>query len=419
MTTRATIWAIFSGVLVLVLVGFFAMRAGMQTDRTETESRPEASATDLPSSSGPSEPAVIDDGSAWPMFGAGQGLVAQASSTLGEALSLLWRFKTGAEVKSSAAISQGRVYIGSSDTNVYALDLQTGERLWSQATGDVIEASPCVIGGIVSVGSSDGFLYAFDAETGDLRWKYETDGEILGAANWTRSPDGEAIWILVGSYDNRVHCVDSGSGQAVWTYETDNYVNGSPAIADGKCVFGGCDALIHAVAVADGSKVTEIDSGSYIASSAAFIDGQVYVGNYDNGFLRADIDRGEIIWEHTESEDAIFSSPAVTDSMVIFGSRDNLVRALRRADGQEVWSFRTLGEVDSSPAVSGDKVVFGSGDGRVYMLRLTDGKQLWSYEIGQPVMSSPAVAQGRVVIGCDDGYVYAFGSAPASEVTVK
>jgi len=100
-------------------------------------------------------------------------------------------------------------------------------------------------------------------------------GEILGAPNWVPAPDGRGTWVLVGSYDNILHCVDLATGQAVWTYETDNYVNGSPAVDGGRCVFGGCDALIHVVSLRDGAELAQIDSGSYIAASAAFVDGQV------------------------------------------------------------------------------------------------------------------------------------------------
>ncbi len=174
--------------------------------------------------------------------------------------------------------------------------------------------------------------------------------------------------------------------------------------------------MIHAVSLADGTEVTELDTGSYIAASAAYVDGQVYLGNYDNVFLRADVEKGEIAWQYTESEGAIFSSPAVAEDRVIFGSRDHLVYALRRDNGQRLWTFKTLDEVDSSPAVCGDKVLVGSSDGRLYMLRLSNGKKIWSYEVGQPIISSPAVARGVVVIGCDDGTVYAFGArAPARE----
>ena len=109
------------------------------------------------------------------------------------------------------------------------------------------------------------------------------------------------------------------TGQPVWVYETGNYINGSPAVADGKCVFGGCDAIIHVVSLADGAKVAEIDSGSYIAASAAFVDGEVYVGNYENVFLKADVKAGQVVWKYAQSDAPFFSSPAVGEQFVVFG----------------------------------------------------------------------------------------------------
>ncbi len=127
--------------------------------------------------------------------------------------------------------------------------MKNGRQVWEYRTGDAVEAGPCVVGGSVFIGSSDSFLYALDAKTGQLKWKYQTGGKIMGAANWTPSPNGRGIWLLVGSYDNKLHCVDSANGKVVWTYETGSYINGSPAVSDGKVVFGGCDARIHVVSV--------------------------------------------------------------------------------------------------------------------------------------------------------------------------
>ena len=401
MSTRATIWALLVGVLFVALVVFFAVRGrtravpAMGTDSDAQETLEDRTAPRM-------------DGD-WPMFHGGQGLLGRAEGGLARSLKLLWKFETGAEVKSSAAVREGRVFIGSSDEHVYALGLLTGEKLWSYKTEDAIEGTPCVIDGRVFVGSADNFLYALDAHSGELKWKYETDGQILGSANWTRSADGQRTWILVGSYDNTVHCVDAETGALVWAYETDNYVNGSPTVADGMCVFGGCDAMIHVVGLAEGSQVAQIDTGSYIAASAAFLDGQIYVGNYENVFLRADVKTGKIVWQYAQGDAPFFSSPAVGEKLVVFGGRDEYVHCVRRDTGARVWTFKTLGEVNSSPAISGDKVIVGSDDGRLYMLRLADGKHLWSYEIGQPIVSSPAVAGGLVVVGCDDGAVYAFG----------
>jgi len=346
----------------------------------------------------------------WPMFRGQQRLLGVAQGILPNTLSFIWKFKTEGQIKSSPVIVDGLVFVGSSDKNIYAIDVNDGHQVWAYQTDDTVEATPCVIEGSIYAGSSGGFLYALDANSGSFRWKYETDGQILGAANWTLSPDGRTIWIIVGSYDNKLHCLDSTSGETVWTYETDNYINGSPAVEEQIAVFGGCDALIHVVFLSDGTMVKTVDSGSYVAASAAILDGQVYVGNYDDVFIKADIETGKILWKYEDSKAPFFSSPAIGRDVVVVGSRDELVHCIGRNDGKQLWTFQTLGEIDSSPVICGDKVIVGSQDGRLYMIRLSDGGKVWSYEIGQAISSSPAVANGMVIIGCDDGYVYAFGT---------
>ena len=169
--------------------------------------------------------------------------------------------------------------------------------------------------------------------------------------------------------------------------------------------------MIHVVSLEDGSRKAQIGTGSFIAASAAFYDGHVYVGNYDNVFICADINTEEILWEYTGGDYPFFSSPAVSEDIVVFGGRDKLIHCINRKDGKVAWKFQTLGEVDSSPVICRNKVVVGSEDGRIYMLGLYNGKKIWSYEIGQPITSSPAVANGMVVVGSDDGFVYAFGSS--------
>ena len=394
--------AIVTGVLILIAIMIIGRCRFAESKKPVTVPQPQ-----LP---------LVDSGN-WPMFHGGQNLSGKAQGNLSDSMVLLWKFKTGGEVKSSPSIDDGLVFVGSADANVYAIDLKNGRQVWAYKTGDAVEAAPCVLGDSVFIGSSDDFLYALDAKTGQLKWKYQTDGKIMGAVNWVPSPNRHTIWLLVGSYDNKLHCVDSATGKAVWTYETGSYVNGSPAVDNGspaiglagKVVFGGCDAKIHVVSVADGKMLTQIDTGSYIAGSAAIVGGRVYVGNYDNVFICADIAAGKIVWKYTEATSAIFSSPAVGQNVVVFGCRDKRVHCVNSDNGKPVWTFQTSGEVDSSPAICGDKVVVGSGDGRLYMIRLSDGKQVWSYEVGRPITSSPAVAGGMVVVGSDDGFIYAFG----------
>ncbi len=224
------------------------------------------------------EPAVAIGGESWPIFRGGRNLLGVAEGQLPDALELVWKFKTGAAVMSSPVIDGGIVYVGSDDGSVYAIDAKSGDKIWAYETEDGIEAPPTVVEGTVYVGSYDTFFYALDAKTGSFRWKHETDAEIVGAANWTKSPDGKETWILVGSHDFNLYCLNSADGKVVWTYESDNFINGSPALDEGTTVFGGCDALIHVVSLADVTRVGEVDPGSYIAASASILAQRVYVG---------------------------------------------------------------------------------------------------------------------------------------------
>jgi eukaryotic-like serine/threonine-protein kinase len=189
---------------------------------------------------------------AWPMFRGSPGLVGVAGGKLPDSLALQWTFKTEGPVKSSAAIDAGRVFVGSDDGQLYALDLATGKKVWAFKTEGPVESSPLVLNGRVFFGSTDAFLYAVDARTGSQVWKYETGDKILSGPNWFQPAHSPNPWILVGSYDYKLHCLDWANGKTNWTYETGNYINGSPAISEGKTVFGGCDAVVHVISLEDG-----------------------------------------------------------------------------------------------------------------------------------------------------------------------
>ena len=83
----------------------------------------------------------------------------------------IWNFTTGGYVTSGPAVSNGIVYFGSYDHNVYALDALTGAKKWSFTTGSVVASSPVVADGNVYVGSFDNNTYALNADTGALVWK--------------------------------------------------------------------------------------------------------------------------------------------------------------------------------------------------------------------------------------------------------
>jgi len=73
-----------------------------------------------------------------------------------------WWFIAGDTLRSSPALGNNVVYVGSEDGNLYAVDATSGTKIWDFATGDQITSSPALVGSTVYVGSHDGKLYAIE-----------------------------------------------------------------------------------------------------------------------------------------------------------------------------------------------------------------------------------------------------------------
>ncbi len=65
---------------------------------------------------------------------------------------------------------------------------------------------------------------------------------------------------------------------------------------------------------------------------------------------------------------------------------------------QTLWTFNTEKNVYSSPAVKDKTVYFGSKDGYVYAAHVNNGTQLWNTSVDDSISSSPTVYNGNVYI---------------------
>jgi len=182
----------------------------------------------------------------WPMFHHDLNHTGYSTSTAPNTNGVLWTYQTGNAVYSSPAVAGGKVYIGSTDYKVYALDATTGEFIWSYQTGSQVAwSSPAVANGKVYIGSRDGYFYALDASTGGLIWSYQT-GVIAYS-----SPAVAGGKVYIGSPDGKVYALDAATGTFVWSYQTGDYVYSSPAVAGGKVYIGSSDGKVYAFADLD------------------------------------------------------------------------------------------------------------------------------------------------------------------------
>ncbi len=100
------------------------------------------------------------------------------------------------------------------------------------------------------------------------------------------------------------------------------------------------------------------------------------------------------------------AAPLALDDRIIVADTAGVVTAFDRAF-KPAWQFRTTGEVLNTPVPSGDLLLFGSGDGKVYALRAGTGGKAWQYEAAGPVFAQPVIRDGVAYVGDAEGHIHA------------
>ncbi len=182
-----------------------------------------------------SSPSIGSDGVIY--IGAEDNQVYAVSSADG---ALRWKYDAGGAVYASVSIgSDGTLYVGTLEGRFHAIT-SAGARKWVYTTGGAISSSAAIgADGTLYFGSYDKKLYALTS-TGTLKWSYETAGEIR-ASSPAVAQDGT---VYIGSYDYQLHAVGS-DGKVKQTYPTGGPVRSSPLLIDGNLMFGSEDGLIY------------------------------------------------------------------------------------------------------------------------------------------------------------------------------
>ncbi len=117
---------------------------------------------------------------------------------------------------SPAIGSDGTIYIGSNDKNVYAIN-PDGTLKWKYTTGNYIYGSPAIgSDGTIYIGSNDKNVYAINPD-GTLKWKYTTGNYIYGSP--AIGSDGT---LYIGSYDYKLYAFKDPDADLNTTVTVDN-----------------------------------------------------------------------------------------------------------------------------------------------------------------------------------------------------
>ncbi|MEW6222649.1 MAG: PQQ-binding-like beta-propeller repeat protein [Candidatus Hadarchaeota archaeon] len=282
----------------------------------------------------------------------------------------IWKHEVDGDVHtSSPAVVGGKVYFGTEGGGVengriiYALNIENGDEVWSRKLDDEVNSSPVVVGGKVFVGSSDGKVHALDAANGNEIWSFQTGDTI-----YTASPTVVDNTVYIGSWDGKLYALNAADGNLKWSYSTGGTIDSTPAVVNGVVFIGSGQSqgetwAVHALDANTGQIIWKtlldypVRSSPAIAGSRLFIGGGSYSYAPENGEIYSiSLETGSVIWSYQSQGDYVgHMGPVVSDNTVIASASRKLL-ALSSDNGAVIWQ-RSMAA--SLPVIADDKVYVG------------------------------------------------------------
>ena len=248
---------------------------------------------------------------------------------------------------STGAKTFGTFYAVSSTGTVYAVDAGSGKTIWSTPLHTKASEQFLISGGKIFLGSSDYYLYALQASNGQLLWKRSyKDLTTVGNQTVEIAPypasDGNAIYF---GTPKGIYAWKASDGQQLWSYPaptTCSPLSGicPPEVATvtNGIVYAYLDGL-YALHATDGSmlwKNAEVPSDTTLV----VVRSHVYVADYGLGAMRVlQADTGQPL--NTPDLPRVNHSDMITDEDTVYlrsgtaGTSD--VYAVRSSDDTVLW----------------------------------------------------------------------------------
>ena len=315
-----------------------------------------------------------------------------------------WTFKTEDEIRCSPATVRDLALIGSYDTNMWALKLDSGDLVWKFATRGGIASSPVVDEGskLVIFGSEDYTLYALDFRSGRISWTYNTKDRVRG------TPRIAHEHVFFGSDDGKVYALGIANGRFLWNYDMNAPVRSRPYVTNELVIVGAESGEVIALGLSGTRKWSYRTKRGVISSPHVDMDeGIVYVGSTDGFMYALDVANGYNSWRF-RTQGPIISSPIEQKGYIYFGSADGNLYCLNAQTSRERWKFTTEKPIVSSPIIYRNFIFFGGTDEHFYCLDLDTGKERWKFKTGGAITSSPTISGDLILVSSMDHILYAF-----------
>ena len=283
-----------------------------------------------------------------------------------------WDSRVSALLAGGPVAGLNKIFIGSENGKVYALDAKTGELVWQASIkGEIINA-PAIDSGVVVVNSASGIMKAFNAENGEELWQIDQDVPAL-TLRGISSPVMASGGVLVGTGKGGVNVYLLEKGQQGWSTEI-----GEPT---------GSTEL---------ERVIDVDSAPVVFGD------KIYAISSRGNLAAIELKSGRILWKRQYSS---YRQIAIYRNTLFLTNIRGHVYALDRLNGIERWSNLALANRGvTGPAIVDNYVVVGDFEGYLHWLNQETGEIVARHEVdGSGIHSTPTVVDNVLYSQSRDG----------------
>ena len=323
-------------------------------------------------------------------------------------------------------VEEDHIYAAARDGDVTAFDRNSGETLWSVDLADLpINAdkrSARLSGGLVSrygklfLGSENGVVYALNEANGEVLWQTTVPGEVVA------SPAVEDGRVVVLTTSGRLMALDTDEGKLQWTLSEEQppltlRSASTPVITNGAVLYGRADGKVGIALLSNGQPVrqskvadprgaTELDRMVDVDASPLIAGDELYAIAYNGQLMARKLMTGDEVWKRKYSG---YRDMAVTGNAIVLTDSRSHLFAVDRRNGLELWSNTQLeNRTVTAPVVLGDYVVVGDVEGYLYWLDRTDGSIKAMQQLDSSgLYAAPLVEGDTLYVQSRDGKLYA------------
>ncbi|MGY3930770.1 WD40 domain-containing protein [Aeromonas encheleia] len=289
------------------------------------------------------------------------------------------------------AVEEDHIYAAARDGDVTAFDRKSGQVLWSvdlaELPANVDKRSARLSGGLVSrygklfLGSENGVVYALNEADGEVLWQTTVPGEVVA------SPAVEDGRVVVLTTSGRLIALDTDEGKQQWTLSEEQppltlRSASAPVITNGAVLYGRADGKVGIALLSNGQPVrqskvadprgaTELDRMVDVDATPLIAGDELYAIAYNGQLMARKLMTGDEVWKRKYSG---YRDLAVTGNAIVLTDSRSHLFAVDRRNGLELWSNTQLENRSvTAPVIFGDYVVVGDVEGYLYWLDRTDG----------------------------------------------